>query len=195
MRKYELSRKTNETDISVYMSIDGNGESSINSGNGFFDHMLTLFAGHGQIDLTVVCRGDTNIDFHHSAEDIGIVMGTCLKNALGDRRGITRYSQVILPMDEALVLTAIDCSGRGGLYCSLDIPCSAVGSFDTELCEEFLRAFAQNAGITLHVRQLSGVNTHHIIECVFKSLGRALAAAVKIDSAKPDEIPSTKGVL
>lgn len=195
MRKAEIKRKTAETDIAVSLNLDGKGKAEISSGNGFFDHMLTLLAKHGAFDLALRCTGDTQVDFHHSAEDIGIVLGKCFQKALGDGRGITRYASTILPMDEALILTAADLSGRGYLACRLDIPSPTVGSFDTELCEEFLRAFAVNAGITLHVRQLAGSNTHHIIEGVFKSLARTLRAAVKIDADFAGEIPSTKGVL
>lgn len=195
MRKAEIKRKTAETDITVSINLDGRGNSQVDTGNGFFDHMLILLAKHGKLDLTVRCTGDTQVDFHHSAEDIGITLGQCFRRALDEARGITRYASTILPMDEALLLTAADISGRGFLACALDIPSPVVGSFDTELCEEFLRAFAVNAGITLHVRQLAGSNTHHIIEGVFKSLARTLRTAVKIDADFSTEIPSTKGVL
>lgn len=195
MRKAELKRKTAETDIMVALELDGRGRADIASGNGFFDHMLTLLAAHGAFNLTVRCAGDTQVDFHHSAEDIGIALGKCFRQALGEVRGIARYASTILPMDEALILTAADLSGRGFLACALELPSPTVGSFDTELCEEFLRAFALNAGVTLHVQQLAGSNTHHIIEGVFKSLARTLRAAVKIDPAFADAIPSTKGVL
>lgn len=195
MRKAELKRKTAETDIALSIDLDGSGAAKIDSGNGFFDHMLTLFARHGAFDLVVTCKGDIEVDFHHSAEDIGITLGKAFRQAVGEARGITRYGSTILPMDEALILTAVDISGRGFLACDLDIPCPTVGSFDTELCEEFLRAFALNAGITLHVRQLAGSNTHHIIEGAFKSMARTLRAAVKIDPDFADTIPSTKGVL
>lgn len=195
MRKAELKRKTAETDISVSIELDGKGTAEINSGNGFFDHMLTLFAKHGGFDLSVLCKGDCEVDFHHSAEDIGISLGRCFKEAVGDGRGITRYAHTVLPMDEALILTAVDISGRAFLACDLDIPSPTVGSFDTELCEEFLRALCFNAGFTVHVKQLSGKNSHHIIEGVFKSLARSLRAALKTDADFSDSIPSSKGVL
>jgi imidazoleglycerol-phosphate dehydratase len=195
MRKAQLERATKETDISLAITLEGTGIAEIASGNGFFDHMLTLFAKHGAFDLTLRCKGDTDVDFHHSAEDIGICLGKCLREAIGDCRGIVRYADITLPMDEALILAAVDVSGRGYLSAELKLPSPAVGSFDTELTEEFLRAFAVNAGITLHIRQLSGSNTHHIIEGVFKALGRVLRAALRIDPEFSDVIPSSKGVL
>ena len=177
------------------MELDGTGKSDVQTGVGFLDHMLTLFARHGRFDLTVRCVGDTEVDDHHSVEDIGIALGQAFGTALGDRRGVTRYGQMLLPMDEALILCAVDLSGRGLSCCTLEIPAEKVGTFDTELVPEFFQAFAANAGVTLHVRQLAGVNSHHIIEGAFKALGRALAAAVRIDPALDGEIPSTKGVL
>lgn len=212
MRKAEIKRKTNETDITLTLNLDGEGKSEINSGNGFMDHMLTLFAKHGRFDLTVQCIGDTEVDFHHSAEDIGICLGMAFKQALGDMKGITRYSNIILPMDEALILCATDIlednikdenvilcatdiSGRSYLGLDLPLPSTRVGDFDTELVEEFLIAFVNNARITLHVKELAGKNTHHIIEGTFKALGRTLGGAVKINPEFKDDIPSTKGVL
>ncbi len=195
MREAAISRKTAETDISIRLELDGKGEGNIRSGVGFLDHMLTLFAKHGRFDLVLTCTGDTSVDDHHSAEDIGIALGTAFRQALGERRGIIRYADTTLPMDDALILSAVDISGRGRLCCSLDIPTQKVGGFDTELVEEFWWAFAANAGITLHIRQLDGRNSHHIIEGVFKSVARSLRSAVAIDAAFADEIPSTKGVL
>lgn len=188
-----ITRQTAETDISLTLCIDGSGTSSINTGCGFMDHMLTLFAKHGGFDLTVNCKGDTEVDYHHSVEDIGICLGMALSEALGDMRGITRYGSMILPMDEALILTAVDISGRSYLACELDIPTEKVGDFDTELVKEFLLAFTRKAGLTLHVRQLAGENSHHIIEGIFKSLARSLKTAVSRDGSST--IPSTKGIL
>lgn len=195
MRIAEIKRKTAETDITLTLNLDGTGKSEIGSGNGFMDHMLTLFAKHGRFDLTVNCNGDTNVDFHHSAEDIGICLGKAFKEAIGDMRGITRYADIILPMDEALILCATDISGRSYLGLDLPLPSNRVGDFDTELVEEFLIAFVNNANITLHIKELAGKNTHHIIEGTFKALGRTLAKAVKINEEYKNEIPSTKGVL
>ena len=195
MRTSTVNRKTAETDISLTVNIDGSGKNEIRSGNEFFDHMLVLLSRHARFDLNVNCIGDIGVDFHHSAEDIGICLGQASKNALGDKRGITRYAHTVLPMDEALILTAVDISGRSHLACELSLPSSRVGSFDTELCEEFLNAFVSNAGITLHVRQISGKNTHHIIEGVFKALARSLKAACAVDAAAANDIPSTKGML
>ena len=195
MRRSEIARKTAETDIRLHVELDGTGKSDVQTGVGFLDHMLTLFARHGRFDLTVRCVGDTEVDDHHSVEDIGIALGQAFGTALGDRRGVTRYGQMLLPMDEALILCAVDLSGRGLSCCTLEIPAEKVGTFDTELVPEFFQAFAANAGGTLHVRQLAGVNSHHIIEGAFKALSRALAAAVRIDPALDGEIPSTKGVL
>lgn len=195
MRNSEINRKTNETDIKLSLNIDGKGESDINSGCGFLDHMLTLLARHARFDIKLSCIGDTNVDYHHTVEDIGIAIGTALKNALGDMRGITRYGSFILPMDESLVLTSLDISGRSYLSYDLNIPAQKVGDFDTELVEEFFAAFVRNSNITLHIKQLSGTNSHHIIEAVFKSIAQSLKIAVKIDENFKDEIPSTKGVL
>jgi imidazoleglycerol-phosphate dehydratase len=195
MRQSTITRKTAETDIRISLDLDGKGESTIGTGVGFLDHMLTLFTRHGRFDLTVSCKGDTYVDDHHSVEDIGIALGRAFEQALGDKKGITRYGSTILPMDESLILTAADLSGRGLLVYDLQIPAEKVGTFDTELTEEFFRAFAHNAGITLHIRQLAGSNSHHIIEGAFKSVARSLRTAVAIDPACGDEIPSTKGVL
>ncbi len=195
MRTAEITRKTAETDISLKLDLDGRGESAIQTGCGFLDHMLTLFARHGQFDLTVQCAGDTWVDDHHTVEDIGICLGDAFAAALGEKRGIVRYGSMTLPMDEALILTAVDISGRGMLCCDLQIPTEKVGTFDTQLVEEFLLAFVRRADVTLHVRQLAGRNSHHIIEGAFKSLARSLAAAVAVDPRRPGEIPSTKGVL
>ena len=195
MRKAELSRRTAETDITLSLDLDGTGKSEINTGCGFLDHMLTLFACHGRFDLSVACKGDTYVDDHHTVEDIGICLGDAFAQALGDKRGIVRYGSCILPMDDALILTAVDISGRGMLCYGLDIPTQKVGTFDTELAKEFLSAFARRADMTVHVRQLAGENSHHIIEGMFKSFARTLRDAVSIDPKYADEIPSTKGVL
>lgn len=195
MRKFTVDRKTKETDISLSINLDGSGEGKIDTGCPFLDHMLTLFAHHGSFDLELACKGDTEVDYHHTAEDIGIALGSAIKGALSDMRGITRYGYFILPMDESLILTALDISGRSYLSFELVGLNEKVGDFDTELVEEFFIALTRNAGITLHVKQLSGYNTHHIIEGTFKSFARSLAIAVKIDEAKSDKIPSTKGVL
>ena len=195
MRTAELSRKTAETDLTLRLDLDGTGRSEVYTGCGFLNHMLTLFARHGRFDLEVACSGDTYVDDHHTVEDIGICLGDAFAQALGDKRGITRYGSMLLPMDEALILTAVDISGRGMLCCSLDIPTERVGTFDTELAEEFLIALARRGNMTIHVRQLAGRNSHHIIEGAFKSLGRSLGQAVAIDRKFSQEIPSTKGVL
>ena len=195
MRNATINRKTAETDIALKLNLDGKGTSSVNSGCGFLDHMLTLFAKHGRFDLAVCCKGDTFVDDHHTAEDIGIALGQAFAEALGEKRGITRYGDTLLPMDEALILTAVDISGRSYLGYELQIPTEKVGTFDTELVEEFWLAFTRSSGITLHIRQLSGRNSHHIIEGAFKSVARSLRAAVAIDRDYSDEIPSTKGVL
>lgn len=195
MRTAEISRKTAETDITLKLNLDGKGESVIKTGCGFFDHMLTLFAKHGRFDLELECIGDTYVDYHHTVEDTGIVLGKAFAEALGEKRGIVRYGNFILPMDESLVMTAVDISGRSYLGYALNIPTQKVGDFDTELVEEFFIAFCNNAGLNLHIRQLAGSNSHHIIEGAFKSVARSLKAAVAIDSAFKDEIPSTKGVL
>lgn len=195
MRRAEIKRKTNETDICLSLNLDGNGQGKIETGCGFLDHMLTLFSRHARFDLDVGCVGDTNVDYHHTVEDIAIVLGKAFNEALGDKKGICRYGDIILPMDEALILCAVDISGRGESYYDLKIPAYRVGDFDTELTEEFLRAFARDAGITLHVKQLAGSNSHHIIEGAFKALARALNKAVAVNPCFKDEIPSTKGVL
>lgn len=195
MRTASIDRKTNETDIKMTLNLDGEGKSNINTGCGFLDHMLTLFAKHGRFDLTVTCNGDTEVDYHHTAEDIGIVLGQCFKNALGDKKGIVRYGNMILPMDEALILSAVDISGRSYLKCTFFGLTEKVGDFDTELVEEFFMAFVRNAELTLHIKQFDGENTHHIIEGTFKSVARSLKDAVSIDEKFSNEIPSTKGVL
>ena len=194
MRTARIRRRTAETDITLSLTIEGTGKSDIATGCGFLDHMLTLFARHGRFDLAVTCQGDTHIDDHHTVEDIAICLGDAFAEALGDKRGITRYASTLLPMDEALILTAVDISGRGMLCCELDIPTEKVGAFDTQLTEEFLLALTRRADITLHVRQLAGKNSHHIIEGLFKSLSRTLSAAAAMDSRAAGEIPSTKGV-
>ena len=195
MRTAEISRNTAETKICLTLNLDGSGKSEIATGVGFLDHMLTLFARHGRFDLTVNCQGDTWVDDHHTTEDVGIALGQAFRQALGDKRGIVRYGSQILPMDEALILTAVDLSGRGYLGYDLQIPAQKVGTFDTELVEEFWLGFTRNAECTLHIRQMAGTNTHHIIEGAFKSAGRSLRMAVAIDAAYANEIPSTKGVL
>ncbi len=195
MRSAEIIRKTNETDIELRITIEGRGNSSVNTGSAFLDHMLTLLARHGKFDLEVSCKGDTEVDFHHTAEDIGICLGQAFREALGNKAGIVRYADTTLPMDETLILTALDFSGRGFFACELDIKAAKVGDFDTELCSEFWQAFAINAGATLHIRQLAGSNAHHIIEGVFKSMARTLRASVKIDEDFASDIPSTKGTL
>ncbi len=195
MRTAEINRKTNETDISLSLNLDGTGKSEINSGVGFLDHMLTLFARHGRFDLTLRCDGDTYVDDHHSVEDIGIALGQAFTKALGDKRGIVRYGSFILPMDETLILSAVDISGRSYLNFDLNIPTQKVGTFDTELCEEFFLGFVRNADLTLHIKQLEGKNSHHIIEGTFKCVARCMKQATAIDEAFKDEIPSTKGVL
>ena len=195
MRQAKIIRKTGETDIRVKLDLDGNGSCRIDTGVGFLDHMLELFARHGRFDLEVLCKGDTRVDDHHSTEDIGIALGQAFDRALGEKKGILRYGQMILPMDESLILSAVDLSGRGLLVYDLQIPTEKVGTFDTELTEEFFRALAHNARCTLHLRQLAGSNSHHIIEGAFKSVARSLRAAVKIDPECAGEIPSTKGVL
>lgn len=195
MRTAEIVRNTAETEIALTLDLDGSGKGEIATGVGFLDHMLTLFARHGRFDLKISCQGDLWVDAHHTVEDVGIALGQAFKKALGDKKGITRYGSQILPMDEALILTAVDLSGRGYLGCDLQIPTQKVGSFDTELVEEFWLGFVRNAEATLHIRQLAGTNSHHIIEGAFKSAGRSLRAAVAIEAAFADEIPSTKGVL
>ena len=195
MRTASLKRTTKETDITLTLNLDGAARADVNTGCGFLDHMLTLFAVHGRFDLTVACKGDTYVDDHHTVEDIGIVLGEAFVQALGDKRGICRYGSMLLPMDEALILAAVDCSGRGMLCYDMAIPTEKVGAFDTELVKEFFIAFARKADITLHIRKLAGENSHHIIEGAFKAVARALRAAVKADGDCPGEIPSSKGVL
>ena len=195
MRTASLERSTAETEISLSLNLDGAGNSSVDSGCGFLDHMLTLFARHGGFDLTLKCSGDTAVDYHHTTEDIGICLGRAVREALGDLRGICRYGSMLLSMDEALILCALDISGRAGFYPELQIPAEKIGDFDTELCEEFFAAFVREAGITLHLRQLSGRNSHHIIEGCFKAFARALGAAAAIDEKNAGRVPSTKGIL
>lgn len=193
MRSFDLTRKTTETDIRLSLNLDGSGRSNIATGCGFLDHMLTLFAAHGKFDLEVTCNGDTQVDDHHSVEDIGICLGTAFQNALGEKRGIARYGSFLLPMDEALILCAVDLSGRSCLCYDLNIPTEKIGTFDTELIEEFLLGLVRNCPMSLHLKQLAGKNAHHIAEGAFKALARALKAAVAQDGS--GEIPSTKGVL
>lgn len=195
MRTSAIKRTTAETDISLELNLDGAGESLIDTGCGFLDHMLTLLSKHSKFDLTVKCKGDTNIDYHHTVEDIGIALGEAFKEAVGNKAGICRYADTVLPMDEALILSAVDVSGRAYLGFDMNIPTQKVGDFDTELVEEFFLGFVRNADITLHIKQLDGTNSHHIIEGAFKSVARSLRAAVKIDEEFSDDIPSTKGVL
>lgn len=195
MRTSEIIRNTAETKITLRLNLDGTGKSEINTGCGFLDHMLTLFSRHGRFDLTVSCQGDTQVDYHHTTEDIGIALGAAFAQALGDKRGICRYGDTLLPMDEALILTAVDLSGRSFLGFDLPTPAQKVGDFDTELVEEFWLGFVRKAECTLHIKELSGSNSHHIIEGAFKSAARSLKKAVLIDPIYADEIPSTKGVL
>lgn len=195
MRVAEIIRKTKETDIKLKIDLDGKGNSNIDSGCGFLDHMLTLFAKHGRFDLDVFCKGDIEVDYHHTVEDIGICLGQAFKKALGDKKGINRYGDTALPMDESLILSAVDVSGRSFLAYNLNPKAKRVGNFDVELIEEFFIAFTSNAGINLHVVQLAGKNTHHILEGAFKSVARSLKTAVSINKDLGDEIPSTKGVL
>ena len=193
MRTSEITRKTAETDISLCLNLDGTGKSNIDTGCGFLNHMLTLFAAHGKFDLTVKCLGDIDVDDHHSVEDIGICLGDAFQEALGDKRGITRYGSFLLPMDEALILSAVDISGRSCLCYGLEIPTEKIGTFDTELVEEFFLGFTRHCPMSLHLKQLAGKNAHHIVEGAFKSVARSLKAAVALDGS--GEIPSTKGVL
>ncbi len=195
MREAKIERTTAETQIALRLNLDGTGQSRVNTGVGFLDHMLTLFARHGRFDLEVTCHGDTQVDDHHTVEDVGIVMGEALCEALGEKRGIRRYGSMLLPMDEALVLCALDLSGRGLLRMQAQIPVEKIGTFDTQLVEEFFWALARRAGMTLHIRQMDGTNAHHIVEAMFKAFGRALSEAVERDARLGDEIPSTKGVL
>ncbi len=193
MRTAKISRKTAETDIMLTLNLDGTGKSTVKTGVGLLDHMLTLFAAHGKFDLEIICQGDIWVDDHHSAEDIGICLGQAFHAALGDKRGITRYGSFLLPMDEALIQTAVDISGRSFLGYGLEIPTEKIGSFDTELVEEFWLAFVRQCPMSLHIRQLAGKNAHHIVEGCFKSVARSLRAAVVLDGT--NDIPSTKGVL
>ena len=193
MRRKKIVRDTKETQIVLALEVDGTGAYEINTGCGFLNHMLELFARHGRFDLAVDCKGDTHVDFHHTTEDIGIALGAAFRQALGDKRGIYRYGSMLLPMDEALILSAVDISGRSCLCYGLDIPTEKIGTFDTELVEEFFLGFTRNCPMSLHLRQLTGTNSHHIVEGAFKSVGRALKAAVALDGI--NEIPSTKGVL
>ena len=195
MRTASITRDTKETQITLSLNLDGTGKAEIATGCGFLDHMLTLFARHGDFDLTVTCHGDTDVDYHHSVEDIGICLGKAFTDALGDKRGITRYGQYLLPMDETLVLCACDLSGRDYLGWAVDLPAAKVGDFDTELAKEFWLAFVRNCPASIHIRKMAGENTHHILEAVFKGMGRTLKMAVAPDEKHKDEIPSTKGVL
>ena len=195
MRKSEINRKTGETDVRIELNLDGNGTYDISTGVGFLDHMLELFARHGRFDLTGRCQGDTQVDDHHSTEDIGIALGMAFDKALGDNKGICRYGSMLLPMDAALIQSAVDLSGRGMLVYDMDVPAEKVGTFDTELGEDFFQAFAMNARCTLHIHELEGRNSHHILEGAFKSVARSLRAAVRIDPEAAEEVPSTKGVL
>lgn len=193
MRTAEITRDTAETNISLKVNLDGTGKTEVGTGVGFLNHMLTLFAAHGKFDLEVRCVGDTDVDDHHSVEDVGICLGQAFRQALGDKRGITRYGSFLLPMDEALILAAVDISGRSSLNDALEIPTEKIGSFDTELVEEFFLGFTRSCPMSLHLRKLAGTNSHHIVEGAFKAFGRAMKAAVALDGT--DKIPSTKGVL
>lgn len=195
MRTAEIRRTTGETDIVLSLELDGTGIYSVDTGCGFLNHMLELFARHGRLNLIIKCAGDTHVDYHHTAEDIAICLGQAFKTALGDKKGITRYGSMILPMDETLILCAVDISGRSYLNFDVEIPAQKVGDFDTELVKEFMMAFAREMGINLHIKMLAGENSHHIIEGIFKALGRALKDAIKIDQEFANEIPSTKGIL
>ena len=194
-RTATITRTTKETDITVVLNLDGTGQVNVDTGIGFFDHMLDAFGRHGLFDLTVTAKGDLHVDGHHTVEDTGIVLGQALAQAIGDKRGIVRYGDCTLPMDEALVLAALDFSGRGGLFWNMDIPYQMVGSFDSTLSKEFFIALAANAGITLHIQQLAGENVHHVIEATFKAVARALRTAVSVDARASDQLPSTKGAL
>jgi len=195
MRKSQITRNTAETQIELALCLDGTGKSQITTGVGLLDHMLTLFAKHARFDLDISCKGDTYVDFHHTAEDVGIVLGKAISDSLGDMRGINRYADIILPMDESLIMCAVDISGRSYLGFDVDFPTTKVGDFDTELVEEFLLGFVRNANITLHIKKMAGTNSHHIAEGVFKALARVMGSAAKINESFKDEIPSTKGVL
>ncbi|MBQ3866000.1 MAG: imidazoleglycerol-phosphate dehydratase HisB [Clostridia bacterium] len=195
MRQAQIERKTGETDIRLTLELDGRGESRVETGCGFLDHMLTLFAAHGRFDLDLVCRGDVEVDDHHTVEDVGIALGQAFAEALGDKRGVARYGWAAVPMDEALILTAVDLSGRSALGFDLPVPTEKVGQFDTELVREFWLGFTRNAACAVHFREMSGENSHHIIEGAFKSAARSLRAAVKIDPEFADELPTTKGLF
>ncbi len=195
MRTGEVNRKTNETDIQLSLNLDGTGKSSIDSGCGFLDHMLTLLSGHSKFDLSVTCKGDTYVDYHHTVEDIGIALGEAFLEAIGDKKGINRYGDSITPMDETLVMSAVDISGRVFLNFDLPIPTEKVGDFDTELVQEFWLGFVRAAKVTLHIKKFVGTNSHHIIEGAFKSVARSLKKAAAIDEKSKDALPSTKGVL
>ena len=195
MRVSEIKRKTAETDIEIKLNLDGSGKSSIDTGSGFLDHMLTLFASHGRFDLYIKCKGDINVDYHHTTEDIGISLGQAFSDTVGDKKGITRYGFMILPMDEVLVLSAVDISGRTYLNFNVKFPTEKVGDFDTELVKEFFYGFARSSNMTLHIKQFEGENSHHLAEGIFKATARALKQAVSIDKAFANEIPSTKGSL
>ncbi|MDL2218853.1 imidazoleglycerol-phosphate dehydratase HisB [Ruminococcaceae bacterium OttesenSCG-928-O06] len=195
MRTANIERKTSETNITCTLRLEGTGKAEIATGVGFLDHMLQLFCKHGRFDVSLTCQGDVQVDDHHSVEDVGIVLGRATAAALGDCAGIFRYGSMLLPMDEALVLASLDVSGRGGLYFEVDLPTEKIGTFDTELVKEFFAAYAREAGMTLHVRQLAGGNSHHIAEAAFKGFARALATAVKIDPRADGQIPSSKGTL
>jgi len=195
MRKSEIERKTKETQINLSLNLDGSGQYDIQTGCGFLNHMLELFSRHGRFDLKIICRGDVEVDDHHTVEDTGIVLGAAFKEALRDKKGITRYGNMILPMDETLMLCALDISGRAYLNFGVQIPTQKIGTFDTQLAQEFMLAFSRELGATLHFQMLAGENSHHIIEAMFKVLGRVLAQACSIESKYADEIPSTKGVL
>ena len=195
MRSARINRQTKETNIELTIELDGRGKTMIETGIGFFDHMLNLFASHGRFDLVLNCKGDLEVDGHHTVEDIGIALGQAVREALGDKVGITRYASFYLPMDESLAFVALDISGRSYLVYDGGEMAPMIGSYDSELTEEFLRAFAFNAGITLHVKILYGSNSHHKVEAIFKALGHALHDAVKINPETADEIPSTKGLL
>ncbi|MEG0741577.1 MAG: imidazoleglycerol-phosphate dehydratase HisB [Clostridia bacterium] len=195
MRRAEIARETAETRIRLLLNVDGTGAYTLDTGCGFLDHMLALFARHGRFDLQVQCAGDSKVDDHHTVEDIGIALGQAFAQALGEKRGVSRYGQQLLPMDEALVLAAVDLSGRGCLGYAVALPTQKVGTFDTELVREFFLAFVREAGVTLHLRALAGENTHHMIEAAFKGFARAMRQAVAIDPSCADEIPSTKGTL
>lgn len=195
MRRKKIVRDTKETQIILALEVDGTGAYEIDTGCGFFNHMMELFTRHGRFDIAIDCKGDTDVDYHHTVEDIGIVLGRAFREALGDKKGIYRYGSMLLPMDEALILCAVDIGGRSSVNFDVEIPTQKVGDFDTELVKEFVLALAREMGLTVHIRMLAGENTHHIIEGIFKALGRALRQACAIEEEYADEIPSTKGVL